>query len=375
MIPGPARYAFSLHPDRFSVTVFIPRRDDLSNGADYLNDGVQGASPVFYNTFAMFDKLRFRSSPVGIQVSRVINRFRVDIQKLDRVLKIIGAFEPLNNVFQGLRSNHRLPARRLFFGTGNQTPFISSAILARVFMDRSMRIASLPSLQFEYSSLASIPEIRSLSEPVTRIVRGSQCVYMRPSRTNEANVQLWSHSMAGTDSKSNVRRPCGMETSEDFDELILAVDADSALKTLGENASCLEKKVLGNVKYVWDVSIMHCDLDYMDKVIGFARAFFASPTTSFILVLPHAVRSQARFFPYGPRCTTRIQPCAENVCTAVLYPELLRRQEKVEMSFDLTNYQPQVLSRQTPRLVRSSPRSSSKASTAPSPFPPLSSHV
>lgn len=45
------------------------------------------------------------------------------------------------------------PLVALFFGTGNQTPFISSAILERVFMDPSMRL-------FEYSDkslLASIP--------------------------------------------------------------------------------------------------------------------------------------------------------------------------------------------------------------------------
>jgi hypothetical protein len=34
------------------------------------------------------------------------------------------------------------PLVALFFGTGNQTPFISSAILERVFMDPSMRLVS-----------------------------------------------------------------------------------------------------------------------------------------------------------------------------------------------------------------------------------------
>jgi hypothetical protein len=45
------------------------------------------------------------------------------------------------------------PLVALFFGTGNQTPHISSAILERVFMDPSMKL-------FEYndkSLLASIP--------------------------------------------------------------------------------------------------------------------------------------------------------------------------------------------------------------------------
>lgn len=75
-----AAYALSLHPDRFSVTIFeqssfvggmatsIPL-DKATYGADYINDGVQGASPVFYNTYALFDKLGFKASPVGMQVS------------------------------------------------------------------------------------------------------------------------------------------------------------------------------------------------------------------------------------------------------------------------------------------------------------------
>ena len=51
-----------------------------------------------------------------------------------------------------------------------------------------------------------------------------------------------------------------------FDELILAADADSSLKILGKEASWLERKVLGNVKYFYDVSITHHDREYMEKV-------------------------------------------------------------------------------------------------------------
>ena len=50
-----------------------------------------------------------------------------------------------------------------------------------------------------------------------------------------------------------------------FDELILAVDADSALKLLGKEATWIERRVLGNVKYLYDVTITHNDLDYMKK--------------------------------------------------------------------------------------------------------------
>jgi hypothetical protein len=47
------------------------------------------------------------------------------------------------------------PLVALFFGTGNQTPFISSAILERVFLDPSMKLFEFD----EKSLLASIPEM------------------------------------------------------------------------------------------------------------------------------------------------------------------------------------------------------------------------
>lgn len=62
----------------------------------------------------------------------------------------------------------------------------------------------------------------------------------------------------------------GTFTSEtliaNFDEIILAIDADSALKLLGSEASWMERQVLGRVKYLYDVTITHNDLDYMKKV-------------------------------------------------------------------------------------------------------------
>ena len=62
---------------------------------------------------------------------------------------------------------------------------------------------------------------------------------------------------------------------ENFDELILAVDADSCLKILGNQASWMEKKVLGNVKYFYDISITHYDYAYMEKVRPFLYLFLS----------------------------------------------------------------------------------------------------
>ena len=55
-------------------------------------------------------------------------------------------------------------------------------------------------------------------------------------------------------------------STANFDHIILAIDANSALKLLGKGASWMEKRILGNVKYLYDVTITHNDLEYMQKV-------------------------------------------------------------------------------------------------------------
>lgn len=75
-----AAYALSQHPELFDIVLYERSLytggmatsspiDKDKYGADYINDGVQGCSPVFYNTFAILDKLGFKSTKVGMQVS------------------------------------------------------------------------------------------------------------------------------------------------------------------------------------------------------------------------------------------------------------------------------------------------------------------
>lgn len=105
-----AAYAFSLSPDKFDVKVYdkapsvggsatsyqLPADKDF--GAQYINDGVQGASPVFFNTFKMFEEtLGFKASDVGMQISfgkgkdtfwsnvyptELVDEFQADIKKV-----------------------------------------------------------------------------------------------------------------------------------------------------------------------------------------------------------------------------------------------------------------------------------------------------
>lgn len=73
-------YALGLHPEQFDVVVFersdtcggmatSTEIDAAKYGAGYINDGVQGGSPQFYNTFMLFERLGFKGSKVGFQIS------------------------------------------------------------------------------------------------------------------------------------------------------------------------------------------------------------------------------------------------------------------------------------------------------------------
>ncbi|KAF8444103.1 hypothetical protein L210DRAFT_3502733 [Boletus edulis BED1] len=260
-----------------------------------INDSVQGASLVFYTTYAMFDKLGFKASSKGIQASFgrdpdndfwsdvFLAAFHVShsvhvkgpqlVSDFGRVLKVIKALESL---FAMLRM-FKFSQPSLFFGTGNQTPFISSAVLERVFMDPSMRLTW-----------------RTKCNPTATSSSAHNSSHPGPS--------LWSRSTGGTDQGQWVREPLGKE-----------------------NASWLEKKILGNVKYLCEVSVTHSDLDYTNKK-EFAPLYF--------------IRS---------------------------YPD---DKKKVEMSFDLTNYQPQFKGEHS-----RGPQTASNMAPPPGPPPSLSSHV
>lgn len=85
------------------------------------------------------------------------------------------------------------------------------------------------------------------------------------SGTKKQGVKIKVRETEGVGLDQLVKGP-GKEREEVFDEMIVACDADAALKILGKDASWMEKKVLGNVKYLWDVTTTHNDFDYMQKV-------------------------------------------------------------------------------------------------------------
>ncbi len=261
---------------------------------------------MFYNTFKVFEHvLGFKAQEVGMQISfgkgkdtfwsnvfpsELVEKYAADIKKFGTTLKTIKRFEvvfaviPVHRMLKmfgfsdefGERMVYPLVA--LFFGTGNDTKHISSAILERVFLDPSMRL-------FEFSEdslLASVPTMMAFPElarvyaawhdEVTKNgnvrVEASREVTQIERNTKEArkrggNVLVTSRRV-DKDGKP-LATGDDEERVEVFDELILACDADTSLKILGKAATWKERKILGSIVYRWDITTTHNDYDYMDK--------------------------------------------------------------------------------------------------------------
>ncbi|KZS98303.1 FAD/NAD-P-binding domain-containing protein, partial [Sistotremastrum niveocremeum HHB9708] len=353
-----AAYALSRHPDEFEVTVFDKEAvaggmatsidiDAAKYGASYINDGVQGCSPAFANTIRMFKELGFAATEVGMQISfgkgedfwsnvfpsSLTQQFQDDIKKFGRVLRIIKAFEimftfiPVRIMLRLFRFSRDFgdkmvyPLVALFFGTGNQTPYIASTILERVFMDPSMRLFEFndKSLLASIPTMLGFPKLHDVYQTwKTRITEAGNVTFKLGHEVHGV-VQRKAANKGGV--IVEYKDPNGELHQESFDEIILACDADSALKLLGKTATWKEKKVLGSVKYLYDVTITHNDLGYMQK--HYETEYKPSL---------HADSQQ------DPDSADFAQKNFRPLYYTLQYPQ---DKSRIEMSFDLTHYQPQ----------------------------------
>lgn len=330
-----AAWSLSRFPEKFDVTVIdpapraggvatsIPIRDASGSDAKlYINDGVQGGAYSYRNVLQLHKMMGFDVSPVDMKISfgngdaawtnyldsKLTQRLQPEIKRFGSVLKWINRLEalfiviPIRAVLKLFRFSDDFcngmvyPLVALFFGTGNQTPFVSAAVIARVFLDSQLRIFeydekrllsqtprmfAFPKLHDVYAALTRNTSATFLfNRTVTRVQRGVQ--------TSEGQTVV-----RVTDSEGDTR---------DFDRVVFCCNAESVLAALGGEATWLEKRVLGNVKYYNDITISHEDADYMKR---------------------HYEYNPGR----GDQYFVRTDPSDPS---------------KIEMSFDLSCYQPQL---------------------------------
>ena len=154
------------------------------------------------------------------------------------------------------------PLTALFFGTGNQTPHVASAIIARVFLDPDLRLfdydpqrlLSQSPAMFSFKSLREI--YTSIASRIAATVHYSRAVaqVVRLDGTSRG-TNTPSPSIAVTDTNG---------INETFDEIIFACSAETALKALAK-PTFWERFALGNVRYFNDITITHTDALYMHR--------------------------------------------------------------------------------------------------------------
>ena len=253
------------------------------------NDGVQGGAVSYRNSLKLHELLGFKPQPVKMTVqfgkdkntwsnigapSELVQRMQPHIARFGRILRLVDAlnfvfaFVPIETVLRwwsfpaefGERMVYPLTA--LFFGTGNQTPNVSAAIVARVFLDPQLRL-------FDYDPqrlLSQSPEMFAF-EPLGDIyaaladklrTAGAEVCLSRPLAKLVRNGRHAKEPIVATDTAG---------VSAVFDRIIFACPADVALRCLeaAKHVTWWERRVLGSVRYYDDVTITHCDTEYMQK--------------------------------------------------------------------------------------------------------------
>lgn len=285
----------------------------------WLNDGVQGGSPTYHNTLWLHRQVGVEPREVRFRVSfgkgetawnnthktPLVERLRSDIERFGALLRWLGRVEPLAAVLpiglvlragrfsNDFRDHMLYPLVALFFGTGNQTSRVSAALIARVFYDDKLRLfdfdperllsQSPPMFAFDRLS-----EIYAALVAATEGTGRAEFFFERPVQRVERDAD----GVVATDAEGKSSR---------YDAVVFACPANVALRSLAK-PTWREKTVLGAVQYFHDITVTHTDRSYMERHYEFDDE-----------------RGDQYFIRTYPDATDRI-----------------------EMSFDLTNYQPQL---------------------------------
>jgi predicted NAD/FAD-binding protein len=345
-----AAWALSREADAFEVTLYereaqcggvastMEARDDVGASVSF-NDQVQGGTSSYHHCLALMEQVGAEPTPLDMKVvfglgprawtntaeTPIQRRMRREIARFGRVLRVVSWFEPLFVLvpigrllgwlgFSVDFSHHMLyPLCALFFGTGVQTHRVSASVIARVFFDDDLRL-------FDYDAdrlLSSAP--RMFAFPPLREY------YERMRKHLGATVLLRRRVTAVERDAQGVTVVDETGARARFDDVVLACDAESALRVLGMDASRLERAALGNVEYYDDPIHTHQDHAYM------ARFYGVPPPPG----VPLASLLNDEREP-GPA------PGWDDVLRGAQYLVRTheRDKERVEMSFNLSAYQP-----------------------------------
>jgi len=335
-----AAWSLSRFPDRFEVAVIDASRVTGGVACTFeheqtpgnwvpVNYGVQGGAPNSHqNTIELMKACGFSVGSASLEVSfgkGVFNwknyvaaplqeKLRSETRSFGKVLRWIARLEFLTifisidfvlrlcRFSSDFRERMVYPLVALFFGTGNQTPKVSAALIARVFLDESLRIfdydpdyllnqtptnVAFDNLQSFYGKMQ-----QSMAENFCRFYMGRRVTQVQRKDgkvmvQTEAAPAVWrggsdqlegkypisgggarcQPAHANAEDEEAARSALDHESAKEleFDEVMFACPADIARTLLGTGASYLEGSILSSVEYFHDLTITHTDRDYMEK--------------------------------------------------------------------------------------------------------------
>lgn len=195
--------------------------------------------------------------------SALVQRLQPEIARFGRVLRTVDrlnfifAFVPIRRVLALWRFDPEFGARlvypltALFFGTGNRTPAVSAAIIARVFLDPQLRL-------FDYCPqrlLSSTPEMFAFDK--LRDIYGAAAAKLAAAGVDVC-VSRPCEALVRDGPEAPVVATDAAGVSQHFDAVVLACDAETAARLL--RAAPLrfwERRVLPAVRYYDDVTYTH----------------------------------------------------------------------------------------------------------------------
>jgi predicted NAD/FAD-binding protein len=316
-----------------------------------VNYGVQGGSPKAHqNTIELMKACGFDIGYTSLEVSfgkgafnwknyessPLQEKLRSETRFFGKILRWIARFELLTifvsidfvlSLFrfsEDFRQRMVYPLVALFFGTGNQTPKVSAAVVARVFLDDSLAIFDYDPdyLLNQTPTNVSFDDLQTFYEKMRESMTNEHCQFHMGRRVTslqrkdgkvfvqtEPSPAAWrggSDQLGGEYPISGGGARCqpghakaeideaALRASEDrgsaaeqleFDELIFACPANVARELLGTEASFLERSILSSVEYFHDLTITHTDREYMakhnevdDRAIYFIKTYDERPS-------------------------------------------------------------------------------------------------
>ncbi|CAF0982144.1 unnamed protein product [Rotaria sordida] len=291
-----AAWSLSRYPDKFDVTVYEKKSQaggvattenlEIMPGVFCdINDGVQGGSSSYRNTILLHREVNFDPSPTHMRVSFgqnssawtnylpsntngiEIQQLESEIRRFGYYLKLISWLEPIF-IFIPIWLTARLfclssrftnlmlyPLIALFFGTGNQTKNISSALIARVFFDPNLKLFDYDSKRL-LASQADMFAFDKLSSIYQSLV--NKCIELSYQQTKfYFNQTIEKISSTNIYTNSN-------QFNNSFDRIIFACDAETILQ-IYEKPTQFQQTILGNIRYYDDVTYTHKDLNYINN--------------------------------------------------------------------------------------------------------------